>query len=134
MKEGWFRKRWWEFRIGHSTYLIFLLTFMNFVLISYRLLIERVSFLQEIIPELWIFVTLFLLVYVPAAIIIGFWHRKTQLRVETTILMEQNPFLAKMFRTMLDVQTGKASEEEIKKIREMLQKIEKKLKIEENDE
>lgn len=125
MKEGWFRKRWWEFRIGHSTYLIFLLTFMNFVLISYRLLIERVSFLQEIIPELWIFVTLFLLVYVPAAIIIGFWHRKTQLSMDNSIKFMENPLYSKMFRTMLDVQTGKASEEEIKRIREMLQKIEK---------
>ena len=123
------RSRWWEFRIGHSTYLVFILTFVNFVLISYRLLIERIPFLQEIIPELWIFVILFLLFYIPASIIIGFWHRKTQLKVETTLSMEQNPFVAKMFRTMLDVQTGKASKEEIDEFREFLQKIEKKFDL-----
>ena len=46
MQEGWMRSRWWEFSIGHSTYLIFILTFVNFILISHRLLIERVPFLE----------------------------------------------------------------------------------------
>jgi len=111
MQAGWIRSRWWEFRTGHSVYLIFILTFVNFVLIAYRLLIERIPFLQEVIPELWIFGIIFLGFYVPASIVIGFWHRKTQLKVETTLTMQQNPFLARNFRIMLDVQTGKASEE-----------------------
>ena len=129
MQKGWMRSRWWEFRIGHSTYLIFILTFVNFVLISYRLLIERIPFLKEIIPELWIFIVMFLVFYIPASIIIGFWHRKTQLKVESTLSMEQNPFVAKMFRTMLDVQTGKATKEEIEKFRDFLLKIEKKFEF-----
>ena len=129
MQEGWFRSRWWEFRIGHSTYLIFLLTFTNFVLISYRLLIERIPFLQDIVPELWIFAILFLLLYIPTSIIVGFWHRKTQLKVDTTLAMYQNPFVAKMFRTILDVQTGKATTEEIEEFRKLLLKIEKKFEI-----
>ena len=127
MKEGWIRRRWWEFRQGHSTYLIFLLTFMNFVLIAYRLLIERIPFIQELFPQLWIFVLTFVLGYIPLSIIIGNWHRRTQLRVETTINVLENPLWAKMFRTMLDVQTGKASKEEIEKVRELLLSIEKKL-------
>ena len=127
MKEGWIRRRWWEFRQGHSTYLIFLLTFMNFVLIAYRLLIERIPFIQELFPQLWIFVLTFVLGYIPLSIIIGNWHRRTQLRVETTINVLENPLLAKMFRTMLDIQTGKASKEEIEKARELLLNIEKKL-------
>jgi len=127
MKEGWIRRRWWEFRQGHSTYLIFLLTFMNFVLIAYRLLIEKIPFIQELFPQLWIFVLIFVLVYIPLSIIIGNWHRRTQLRVETTINVLENPLLAKMFRTMLDIQTGKASKEEIEKARELLLNIEKKL-------
>ena len=127
MKQGWIRRRWWEFRQGHSTYLIFLLTFMNFVLIAYRLLIERIPFIQELFPQLWIFVLTFVLVYIPLSIIIGNWHRRTQLRVETTINVLENPLLARMFRTMLDIQTGKASKEEIEKARELLLNIEKKL-------
>ena len=126
MGQGWVRKRWWEFRAGHSVYLIFVLTFINFILISYRLLIEKIPIFQELIPNLSMFVLLFLAFYIPAAIIIGFWHRKTQLKVETTLTMQQNPVLAKMFRTMLDVQTGKASEKEIKEFRDFLTKIERK--------
>ena len=67
------------------------------------------------------------MIYVPAAIIIGYWHRKTQLRVDSTLIQQQNPILAKMVRTLLDVQTGNASSEEIKEFREFLEKIEKKM-------
>ncbi len=126
MNEGWARRRWWEFRQGHSIYLIFILTFVNFILISYRLLIEKVAVFKDMIPELWIFALLFILIYLPAAILIGFWHRRTQLRVENTLVQQQNPVLAKMIRTLLDVQTGIASKEEIDKFRKMLVKIEKK--------
>ena len=127
MNQEWVRRRWWEFRQGHTIYLIFLLTFMNFILISYRLLIEKIPFLNNLIPELWIFIIMFLGFYIPAAILIGIWHRRTQLQVENTITLEQNPFFAKMFRTMLDVQTKKASEKEIEEFREFLTKIESKL-------
>jgi uncharacterized protein YneF (UPF0154 family) len=125
MKEGWVRRRWWEFRQGHSIYLIFLLTFMNFILIAYRLLIERVTVFKELVPDLWMFAILFILVYLPAAILIGYWHRRTQLRVETTLIHQQNPVLARMIRTLLDVQTGKATNEEIEEFRKMLLKIER---------
>jgi uncharacterized protein YneF (UPF0154 family) len=127
MGQGWVRKRWWEFRAGHSVYLIFVLTFINFILIAYRLLIEKIPMLQDVIPNLSMFILLFLGFYIPTAIIIGFWHRKTQLKVETTLNMQQNPMFAKMIRTILDVQTGKASDKEIKEFREFLIKIENKL-------
>ena len=127
MSQGWIRRRWWEFRAGHSVYLIFVLTFINFILIAYRLLIEKIPMFQDLIPNLSIFVLLFLGFYIPTAIIIGFWHRKTQLKVETTLTMQQNPVFAKMIRSILDVQTGKASDDEIKEFREFLIKIEKKL-------
>jgi hypothetical protein len=127
MSQGWVRRRWWEFRAGHSVYLIFVLTFINFILIAYRLLIEKIPLFQDLIPNLSIFVLLFLSFYIPTAIIIGFWHRKTQLKVETTLTMQQNPVFAKMIRTILDVQTGEASDEEIKEFRAFLMKIESKL-------
>ena len=127
MDQSWTRRRWWEFRQGHSIYLIFLLTFMNFILISYRLLIERITIFKELIPDLWIFALLFIVVYLPAAVLIGYWHRKTQLRVETTLVQQQNPVLARMIRTLLDVQTGKATDEEIEEFRNMLETIEKKI-------
>ena len=127
MRKGWLRERWYEFRTGHSTYLIFMLTFVNFVLISYRLLIEKVPIFQQLVPELWIFAALFLATYIPIGILIGYWHRHTQLKVENTITMEQNPFYAKLFRMLIDIELGNVTKEEIEKYRKFLMDIERKM-------
>jgi len=124
MNQDWLRRRWFDFRQGHSVYLIFLLTFANFILIFHRLLIERIEFLDEVFNELWVFVLVFIVIYIPAAIIIGSWHRKTQLSIEADITIRQNPLWAKMFRTLLDLQTGKISNEELEEMRTLLKKIE----------
>lgn len=120
----WLRRRWYDFRQGHGVYLIFVLTFANFVLIFHRLLIERVPILDEIFPDLWAFIIIFILIYVPLAIVIGAWHRRTQLRVDSEVQMRQNPLWAKMFGLFIDIQIGKASKEEIEKLRSLLKRIE----------
>ena len=33
----WFRRRWYDFRQGHGMYLVFAMTFTNFVLIFYNI-------------------------------------------------------------------------------------------------
>lgn len=124
MDQDWFRRRWFDFRQGHSVYLIFLLTFANFILIFHRLLIERVEFLHEIFAELWVFVLVFAAIYVPTAIIIGAWHRKTQIKIEADVVMQQNPLFAKILRTLLDIQTGNISKKEIEEMRDLLKRIE----------
>lgn len=124
MRKDWIRRRWFDFRQGHSVYLIFALTFANFVLIFHRLLIERVEFLNQIFSELWVFFLVFILIYIPAAIGIGAWHRKTQLKVEAEIILLQNPLWAKMFRTLLEIQTGTISKKEIEDMMNLLRKIE----------
>lgn len=121
---SWFRRRWFDFRQGHSVYLIFALTFANFVLIFHRLLIERVPVLDEFFPDLWAFVIAFVFIYIPLAIAIGAWHRRTQLRIDTEVMLRQNPLWAKMFGLFIDIQTGKASKEEIKNLRGLLKRIE----------
>ena len=125
MSQGWFRERWWEFRTGHSTYLIFMLTFVNFVLISYRLLIEKVPIFQKFVPELWIFAVLFLAIYIPTAILIGYWHRRTQLSTENTIKRLEDPLLAHICRIILDTRIGKSSKKEINELKEFLSEIDK---------
>jgi len=124
MNSNWTRRRWFDFRQGHSVYLIFALTFANFVLIFHRLLIERVEFLNNIFSELWVFFLVFILIYIPAAIAIGAWHRKTQLKVEAEVILLQNPLWAKMFRTLLEIQTGSISKKELEDMMNLLRKIE----------
>ncbi len=126
MNSNWFRRRWFDFRLGHSVYLIFLLSFSNFILIFHRLLIERVDFLNNIFSDLWMFILLFVVVYFPIAIVVGAWHRKTQIKIENEQALLNNPFMARNFRMMIDIIEGKASKDEIQKFREFLTKIEKK--------
>ena len=124
MTGNWTRRRWLDFRLGHVTYLAFAMAFGNFVLIFHRLLIERVEFLENIFSDLWFFTIIFVLAYFPIAILVGFWHRKTQIKVETELTLKQNPLFAKWFRTLIDIQTGKATKEEIESVRNMLKSIE----------
>ena len=124
MNSNWTRRRWLDFRLGHVTYLAFAMAFANFILIFHRLLIERVEALENIFSDLWFFTLIVILVYFPIAILVGFWHRKTQIKVETELTLKQNPLFAKWFRTLIDIQTGKATKEEIESVRKMLKSIE----------
>ena len=121
---NWARRRWVNFRFGHSGYLIFIMSFANFILISYRLLVERVETLSEIFSSLWMFVIVFTILYIPTAILIGYWHHKTQVKIETELLHSQDPVMAKWFRLLIDIQTGKATQDEIDKTRNFLKSIE----------
>ena len=124
MNDAWFRRRWYDFRQGHGMYLVFAMSFVNFVLIFYRLLIEEINVLGEIFSNLWIFVVIFLVVYIPAAILIGNWHRKTQMKIEHEQSMKQSPLMAKNFRILLDLLEGKASKKEVEDLRKFLKSIE----------
>jgi len=124
MSNQFLRRRWLDFRVGHSVYLIFLLTFVNFVLIFHRLLIERVPILNEIFSELWLFGIIFVFVYIPVAIFIGLWHRRTQLRVESDLTFRNFPLMAKSFRILVDLLEEKASKQEVENYRNLLKSIE----------
>ena len=115
---------WLDGRIGHTTYLMFFLTFVNFIIISFNFLIEDNTILQEIIPSMWIFTIIFIVTYIPISILIGRWHRYTQVRTEHSILIESNPTLATMIKILLDVQTGVATKKEIDKVKKMMTDIE----------
>ena len=124
VNRDWVRRRWFDFRQGHAVYLVFALTIANFVLIFHRLLIERVGWLSKLFPDLWEFALVFGLVYIPAAILVGHWHKRTQLKVEHEVQMRESPFMVKMFRVMLDVQSGNATREEMEEMRKLLKSIE----------
>ena len=126
METVWFRRRWFDFRLGHSVYLIFLLSFSNFILIFHRLLIERIEFLDNLFSELWVFVLVFVLAYIPISVGVGAWHRKTQIKIENEQALLNNPFMARNFRMLIDIIQGDASKEDIDAFRDFLNKIEKK--------
>jgi len=125
MQKNFLRKLWWDGRMGHTTYLMFFLAFLNFILITYNYLIQGNEILKTFVSDLWVFGTIFLILYFPISIIIGRWHTNTQIHVEQDILRLEDPIFARMVRTLLDVKTGKATKEEIEEFRKFLNEIEK---------
>jgi hypothetical protein len=124
----WVRRRWLDFRQGHTIYLVFAMTFLNFITIQYALLIKQVeAFQSTILNNPWIFAGIFIAAYVPLSIIIGYWHRKTQWKVEQEALFHQNVVQARLWLFMINLIEGKATEAERKEMKELLERILKKI-------
>jgi hypothetical protein len=120
----WLRRRWLDFRQGHTIYLVFAMTFLNFITIQYALLIKQVAVLQStILSNPWIFAAIFIAAYVPLSVIIGYWHRKTQWKVEQEAMFHQNVVQARLWYFMINLVEGKATESERKEMRELLERI-----------
>jgi hypothetical protein len=120
---NWMRRRWLDFRNGHSIYLIFLMTFANFVTIQYQLLLQRVPAIHDLHINIWIFALIFVAIYLPVGMIIGYWHRKNQFSVEAEALFNQNQIGATMTLFLIDLIDGKVTEEEKQHMRNYLLKI-----------
>lgn len=102
------------------------MTFLNFITIQYALLIDRVPALSSIFSNLWVFAIVFIGAYMPLAIIIGYWHRKTQWKVEQEAMFSENVVQARLWLFMIRLVQGKISEKEQTEMQEMLEKIIKK--------
>jgi hypothetical protein len=102
------------------------MTFANFVTIQYALLIDRVPILSSVFSNLWIFAAIFVVAYVPVAIAIGNWHRRSQWGVEQEALFNENIITARMWLFMLELIEGNVTDEEKKEMRNMLRQIIKK--------
>jgi hypothetical protein len=93
LNNKYIRRRWLDFRNGHSIYLVFLLTLVNFILIVYNFAILKIPVLSTYL-NLPLFVLIFFLVYVPMAIIIGYWHRRNPYAVENEAMTQENWIMA----------------------------------------
>jgi hypothetical protein len=106
------------------------MTFANFIVIQYRLLIDRMPSIDSLTGGNIIgFAVTFIAIYVPLSIIIGYWHRKSQWRVEAEALFNENRIGATMWLFVIDLIDGKITEQEKKEMRDMLLKITKGNKI-----
>lgn len=107
-----FRRRWLDFRNGHSIYLAFLLTFVNFILITYNFAIKQLPFGIGEYMNLPLFILFFVSLYVPTAIILGVWHRKHQYSVENEALLRQNWMWAWIMQYQIRLIKGKTNPKE----------------------
>jgi len=110
--------RWWVyFRRGHSTYLTFLLSFLNFIVIQYKLVIESIPSLYAMFPNLIKFVVIFLLIYPPMSVLVGWLDfKKGAVPVESAVGALASPWAKDVARSLSLICEGRY--EEAKKILE----------------
>ena len=126
INNNFFRIRWLDFRQGHSIYLAFLIYFADSILIQYALLIEKFPFIDSLLgANILGFAITFIALYVPLATIIGYWHRKSQWKVEVEALFKENTLGATMWLFVIDLVDGNITENEKQEMREMLLRITK---------
>jgi hypothetical protein len=117
------RRRWLDFRNGHDHYLIFLVGTANFITIQFQLLFQRVPAFNSLHINIWIFTLIYVAMYLPLGMIIGYWHRKNQFSVEAEALFNQNQIESTINLFLIDLIDGKVTEEEKQQMRKYLLKI-----------
>jgi len=102
---------WTYFRRGHSTYLVFFLSFANFIVIQYRLLVEYVPVLQLVFSSLVAFAIVFFVVYIPLAIVIGYLdYKKFAVPVDTALVARASPWNRDLARALILIAEGRNKE------------------------
>ena len=79
------------------------MTFANFVTIQYKLLIEKMPTFNSLFDSVWTFAIIFVAAYIPLSIIIGYWHRKSQWKVEAEAMFKENEIGATMWLFIIDM-------------------------------
>ena len=100
---------WILFKRGHSMYLAFLVSFLNFITIQYSLLISKMPTLRTIFTSLQTFIAIFLLIYIPTAIILG-WIDYRRGGMET--MQQLNPWINDLSLALIYMMEGKKQKAE----------------------
>ncbi|MGC2562456.1 MAG: hypothetical protein WA326_05570 [Nitrososphaeraceae archaeon] len=99
------------------------MTFANFVTIQYSLLIDKIPAINSIFNNIWTFAFIFIAAYVPLGMIIGYWHRKSQWKVEQEAMFRENVVGARIWLHALKLIEGEATEEEKRNMIDFLSTI-----------
>ena len=95
MKTSLAFRSWFYFRMGWSTYFVFLLGAVNTLTITYFLAIDNYPVLKNIFPTFEQYVVIAIFVGIPMLIMFGYAHyKKTKAyKSEIDVLIESNPYL-----------------------------------------
>ena len=88
---------WFYFRIGWSTYFVFILAAINTLTITYFLAIDNYPILKAIFPTFEQYALIMISVGIPLLIVVGYLHFKKTLAYESEmdIYVESNPYLSR---------------------------------------
>ena len=97
------RDLWIYFKAGHGGYLVYTMSIINFVVIQQRLLIEQIPFLNQWIGNLTTFLFLFVMLYFPTAIAIGYMeYKKGEVKRRPML----NPYTQDMLHMWIGLNNG----------------------------
>lgn len=97
------RDIWIYFKTGHSGYLVYTISILNFVVLQHRLFISYIPFLSNYIGGLGKFFIIFILTYVPLASIIGYLEYRKGTIVRTPKL---NPYSQDTIEATIKINQG----------------------------
>lgn len=99
--------------------LALLLSFVNFVVLNYNMLISNVSSLRNVFSHLWMFALVFFSTYIPLCAIIGYkFYRKKQLPAEQMLSTKVNPWAQDLAKALTLI----AQQLEIPEVEEIMRK------------
>ena len=86
---------WFYFRMGWSTYFVFLLAAINTLTVTYFLAIDNYPSLKAVFPSFEQYVVLTICIGIPLLVVVGYAHYKKSMayKSEMDVLVESNPFL-----------------------------------------
>ena len=87
-------RSWFYFRMGYSTYFVFILAAINTLTVTYFLAIDNYPSLKDFFPSFEQYVVIIVCVGIPLLILVGYAHYKKTLayKSETDVLIESNPY------------------------------------------
>ena len=87
-------RSWFYFRMGWSTYFVFIMAAINTLTVTYFLAIDNYPSLKEFFPSFEQYVVIIACVGIPLLILVGYAHYKKTLayKSETDVLIESNPY------------------------------------------
>ena len=88
---------WFYFRMGWSTYFVFILAAINTLTVTYFLAIDNYPTLKSIFPSFEQYALIMISVGIPLLILVGYAHFKKTVayKSEMDIMIESNPYTAR---------------------------------------
>ena len=88
---------WFYFRIGWSTYFVFILAAINTLTVTYFLAVDNYPLLKVIFPTFEQYTLITVSIGIPLLILVGYFHFKRSLafKSELDIQTESNPYLSR---------------------------------------
>ena len=91
--------------------MIFGITFLNFIVIQWRLLIEEIKPLEALFQHFYVFTFLFIVTYIPVSTIIG-WidYKRGAVPVDQTVAIKASPWHIDVSKAVILLAAGKNDE------------------------